>query len=465
MIKYQQTIKNEVELQGVGLHTGKEVKLKFIPAPANHGYKFQRIDIDGEPIIKADCDLVTDIARGTTLEFEGVKIATVEHALSALAGLEIDNVLIQLDQPELPIMDGSAKPFIDALLNAGIKPQSEIREYFDLDENIELYDEEKQVRMLALPSEEFQVTVMVDYNSPVLGSQNASFNHIAEFKDEFADARTFCFLHELEHLYENNLIKGGDLNNAIVIVDRVVEDNELARLAKMFNKEKVEVKKEGILNNVELRYQNEPARHKLLDVVGDLSLIGTPIKARIIGSRPGHKTNIEFAKLIKKHIIKKKKAIKAPKYDPNKAPIFTAKDILQMLPHASPMLLVDKIIELNETQVIAVKSVTYNEPFFPGHFPDNPIMPGVLIVEAMAQSGGILAMQSVDDPKEYVTYFMRIEKARFKNPVYPGDTIIFDLKLLRPIRRGICEMKGVAYVGNKIVSEAVLVAQIAKKPE
>jgi len=300
------------------------------------------------------------------------------------------------------------------LLDAGIKEQNEIREYFILDENIEFYDEEKKVKMLALPSEEYQITSMIDFNSQVLGSQHASFEHISEFKTELADARTFCFLHELEILYENNLIKGGDLNNAIVVVDRKVKEEEL-------------------------------------------------LKAKIIASRPGHKTNIEFAQQIKAHIKAQKKKIEPPKYDPNQKPIYSAKDIIKVLPHASPMLLVDKIVELTDSTVVAIKSVTYNEPFFTGHFPGNPIMPGVLIIEAMAQAGGILALNTVEDPNEYETYFMKIEQARFKNMVVPGDTLILDLKLLRPIRRGICEMKGVAYVGSKIASEAVLMAQIAKK--
>jgi len=377
--------------------------------------------------------------------------------------LEIDNILIQLDRPELPILDGSAKPFVHALEQAGIKTQNELREYFTLDENIEFYDAEKKVKMLALPSEEYQITSMIDFNSQVLGNQHASFEHISEFKTELADARTFCFLHELEILYQNNLIKGGDLNNAIVVVDRKVESHEIDRLSKMFNKPTIEVKEEGILNNVELRYQNEPARHKLLDIVGDLALIGTPIKAKIIASRPGHKTNIEFAQKIKAHIKAKKKKNTPPKFDMNTQPLYHAKDIMKVLPHASPMLLVDKIISLTDTSVVAVKCVTYNEPFFAGHFPRNPIMPGVLIIEAMAQAGGVLALNTVDNPEEYETYFMKIEQARFKKMVVPGDTLVLDLKLIRPIRRGICEMKGTAYVGDQVVSEALLMAQIAKK--
>lgn len=463
MIQYQQSIKNEVKLEGIGLHTGLTSTITFCPAPPKHGIQFERTDLLGEDnILNADCDLVTDVERSTTIEKGKIKIATVEHILAAVAGLEIDNILIKVSAEEIPIMDGSAKPFVKALKNAGIYQQNEIKEYFTLTENIEFFDEEKKVKMLAIPSEEYQITSMIDFNSKVLGSQHASFEHISEFSTEFADARTFCFLHELEFLLKNKLIKGGDLNNAIVVVDKVIEPTELQRLAKMFNKENIEVKQEGILNNIELRYPNEPARHKLLDIVGDLALIGTPIKAKIIASRPGHKTNVAFAQKIKAYIKDQKKKIAPPSFDPDKKPVYGAKEILDILPHSAPMLLVDKIVELTDTKVVAIKNVTYNEPFFKGHFPNNPIMPGVLIIEAMAQAGGILALNTVDNPNNYETYFMKIEKARFKKMVLPGDTLVFDLNLMQPIRRGICEMQGTAYVGNKIVTEAILMAQIAK---
>jgi len=463
MIQYQQTIKSEITLEGVGLHTGLTSTVIFCPAPPKHGIQFERSDLPGDDNkIYADCDLVTDVERSTTIEKGTTKIATVEHILAAVAGLEIDNIIIKVSAAEIPILDGSAKPFVAALKEAGIHQQNEIKEYFTLTENIEFYDEEKKVKMLAIPSEEYQITSMIDFNSKVLGSQHASFEHISEFSTEFADARTFCFLHELEYLLKNDLIKGGDLNNAIVVVDKVVKPDELKRLAKMFNKENIEVKQEGILNNIELRYANEPARHKLLDIVGDLALIGTPLKAKIIASRPGHKTNVAFAKKIKAHIKEQKKKNAPPSYDPNKKPLYATKDIMNILPHASPMLLVDKIIELTDTKVVAIKNVTYNEPFFRGHFPSNPIMPGVLIIEAMAQAGGILALNTVDEPNNYETYFMKIEKARFKSMVVPGDTLVFALNLMQPIRRGICEMKGTAYVGNNIVTEAILMAQIAK---
>jgi len=465
MIEYQHTIKEPITLKGTGLHTGKKVTLTFQPAEPNHGIKFQRIDLEDKPIIKADADLVTTVERGTTIESGPVKVSTIEHCLAALVGMEVDNILIQLDQAELPILDGSSVEFCEALVKAGIEKQDAEKEYFDLRQNISYHDEDKEVKILAIPAENYQLTVMIDYNSPVLGSQHASIEHVSEFHEHVSKARTFCFLHELEYLYENGLIKGGDLNNAIVVVDRKVEAEEMTRLAKMFNKPNIEVKKEGILNNIELRHRNEPARHKLLDVIGDLALVGTPIKGKIIATRPGHKSNVEFAKKLKQHIREQKKKNIAPSYDVNAKPVADVLEIMSFLPHRYPMLLVDKIVELTEKKVVAVKNVTMNESFFQGHFPDSPIMPGVLIIESMAQAGGIMLMKTQPDPENYLTYFLRIEKARFKNPVVPGDTLIFELELLSPIRRGICEMKGTAWVGDKIATEAILVAQMVKKPE
>lgn len=450
-------------MSGTGLHTGANVTLTFKPAPANHGFKFKRVDVKGEPVINADADLVVDVSRGTTLEQNGVRVSTIEHALAALVGLGIDNVLIELDNQEVPIMDGSSKMFMDALMDTGIEEQDAERNYFELKETIQYSDEGKKVDMIATPSDEYKVTVMIDYNSPVLGSQLASLEHIDEFKKEFASSRTFCFLHELEMLLDNNLIKGGDLSNAIVVVDKVVTDGELDRLAKLFNKPKVAVKSEGILNNVELRHHNEPARHKLLDVIGDLALVGRPIKAKITATRPGHASNIEFAKKIKNYIKQNKIKEEIPQYDPNKEPVMDIKKIAKSLPHNYPFLLVDKIIELSENEVVGIKNVTFNEPFFPGHFPDNPVMPAVLQLEALAQTGGILVLNTVKDPENYDTYLIMVDKAKFKNLVVPGDTLILKLELLSPIRRGICEMKGTAYVGDKIASEAVLVAKIYRK--
>lgn len=459
----QNTIKSPVTISGVGLHTGKNVNMTFKPAPENHGYKFKRVDLPDSPIIEADVDNVIDISRGTTLGKNNVHVNTVEHTLASLVGLEIDNVIIELDGPEPPIMDGSSKPFIEALLRSGIQQQNMDREYFELKSNISYHDPEKRVEMLAIPSDDFRITVMVDYNSPVLGTQHATLNNIKEFNKEIASCRTFCFLHELENLLANNLIKGGDLNNAIVVVDRVVKDEELEHLADIFKKPKIEVKKEGILNNLQLRYQNEPARHKLLDIVGDLALIGIHLKAHILAARPGHAANVAFAKKIKQLIKLEKNKKKTPSYNPNKLPIYDVNQIMRFLPHRHPMIMIDKIIELSDKHVVGVKNVTMNEWFFQGHFPGNPVMPGVLQVEAMAQTGGILALTSVSDPENYWTYFMKIENARFKQKVLPGDTLLFKLELITPIRRGICHMKGEAFVGDKVVMEAEMMAQIVKK--
>lgn len=459
----QTTIKKIVEVSGVGLHTGQQVTMIFNPASDNHGIKFQRIDLPGQPIIDADVDNVTDLSRGTTLEQNGGKVATVEHTMAALAALEIDNCLIHINADETPIMDGSSIFFYNALKDAGIKELTSEREYFSIPQNIYYTEDERQVEMIAMPLDDYRLTVMVDYNSPVLGSQHASITSLKEFESEIASCRTFCFLHELEMLYNNNLIRGGDLNNAIVIVDRVIKDEELDHLAKMFNKPKVEVKKEGILNNVELHFHNEPARHKLLDLIGDLALIGTPIKAQIMAARPGHAANIAFGKKIKALIKKTRSLVNVPKFDPNKTPLYNIQDVARMLPHRSPFLLVDKVLEMGKNHLIAVKNVTFNEPFFPGHFPDNPIMPGVLIIEAMAQAGGVLILSQVEDPENYNTYFMKIDNAKFKEKVVPGDTLVFRLDLTAPIRRGVCIMKGSAFVGEKLVCEAELMAQVAKK--
>ena len=458
----QTTIKGPVHISGVGLHTGKEVNLTFLPAPEHHGYKFRRTDLPGQPVIDADVDNVVDVSRGTTLEQNGARVATVEHSLAALAGLEIDNVMIELDGPEVPILDGSAEIFVNELLAVGIQQQQADREYFVVPQNVAYHDTERGVEMIAMPLDDYRLTVMVDYNSSILGSQHASVTSLKEFRKEIASCRTFCFLHELEMLLKQNLIKGGDLSNAIVIVDRQVKDEELESLAKLFKKPKVNVKKEGILNNVDLRYQNEPARHKLLDLIGDLALVGMPLKAQIMAARPGHAANVEFGKKIKQLIKKKKSNASVPAYDPNKKPLYDISSIDKFLPHKFPFLLVDKVIELSSNQVVAIKNVTGDQYFFQGHFPGNPIMPGVLQIEAMAQAGGVLVLSKVPDPENYSTYFMKIENAKFKDKVVPGDTLIMRLELIAPIRRGICLMKGMAYVGDKLVTEAELMAQIVK---
>jgi UDP-3-O-[3-hydroxymyristoyl] N-acetylglucosamine deacetylase/3-hydroxyacyl-[acyl-carrier-protein] dehydratase len=458
----QHTIQSEATISGTGLHTGILTKLTLKPANPGFGFQFRRIDLPGEPTIKADCELVTDTSRGTTLEYNGASVSTIEHVLAALVGLGVDNCLLEINGPEMPIMDGSSSPFIDIIETAGVIEQDAAKIWYSIDENIFYYDEKKRVEMVAMPALDYQITTLIDFNSPVLGTQHAGLKTIRNFKEEIAPCRTFCFLHELETLLDNNLIKGGDVNNAIVIVDKPVDDIEMSRLRKIFKKDKIEVKSEGYLNNLELRFPNEPARHKLLDIVGDLALIGYPVKARIIANRPGHSTNIEFAKKIKQYIKKNKHTKGIPFYDPNLPPIYDQKFIERRLPHRYPFLLVDKIIELGETHIIGVKNVTFNEWFFMGHFPGNPIMPGVLQIEALAQCGGILAI-NLSGEGQYDTYFLKIDNCKFKQMVRPGDTMILKMELSSPIRRGICEMKGTVYVGNKVATEADLVAQIVKK--
>ena len=460
-MEQQHSIKNKVSISGIGLHTGNEVTLTFKPAPVNHGICFKRIDLEGAPVIEADARYVTATDRGTTLNKNGVKLQTIEHILAACAGLKIDNLLIELNGEEPPILDGSSIEFIQCLKKAMPQAQNAIRKYFVIEKEINYEDPETGIRIQALPADEFCVSVSIDYNSKVLGKQKAELNSITEFESEFADARTFCFLHELELLLEHGLIKGGDLSNAIVYVEKIVAEKELERLATLFKKERIGVCKDGHLNNLDLRYSNEAARHKLLDVVGDLMLIGAPIKGKIIAHKPGHGPNTTFAKIMKE-VIKKQKN-QPPYYDPNATPVMDIHQIMDTLPHRPPFLLVDKVLELSDSKVVGLKNVTMNEPFFEGHFPGKPVMPGVLQIEAMAQVGGILVLNTVPDPENYLTYFMKIDKVKFKNKVLPGDTLIFDLELISPIRRGICHMFGRAFVGDKIVMEGEMMAQIAKK--
>jgi UDP-3-O-[3-hydroxymyristoyl] N-acetylglucosamine deacetylase/3-hydroxyacyl-[acyl-carrier-protein] dehydratase len=460
----QHTLSQSISISGTGLHTGILVDMTLHPANPGFGIQFQRVDLPNQPVIKADCDLVTDTSRGTTLQVGEAKVSTVEHILAALVGLGVDNLLIELNGPEIPIMDGSSTPFIEAIEKVGLLEQDAAKAWYSIDENIFHYDEDKRVEMVALPALDYQITTLIDFNSPVLGTQHAALKTIKDFKSEIGPCRTFCFLHELETLLDHDLIKGGDINNAIVVVDKPVTDEEMGRLAKVFKRDKIEVKSEGYLNNLELRFPNEPARHKLLDVVGDLALIGYPIKARIIANRPGHSSNVEFAKKIKQYIKKNKNIKDVPVYNPSATPVYTLEQIEKTLPHRHPFLLVDKIIELTDTSIVGVKNVTFNEWFFPGHFPGNPVMPGVLQIEALAQTGGILCINAM--PKgNYDTYFLKINNCKFKQMVKPGDTMLLKLELMAPIRRGICEMRGTVYVNGKVATESELVAQVVKRAE
>jgi len=459
----QHTIKKAVSIIGIGLHTGKPVKMTMKPAPVNHGYKFQRVDLETTPIISADVGKVISTNRGTTLKSGDAQVSTVEHTLSALLGCSVDNVLIEIDGPETPIIDGSALEFVQKIEEAGLEEQDADREYFEITEPISYRDEVTGTELLALPADHFEVTTMIDFNSNVLGHQYASLKDIRDYKDQIASSRTFVFFHELDQLLNQNLIKGGNLENAIVIVDRLVSQEELDAMAKRLGRPSIKVEKEGVLNTTKLYYENEPARHKLLDVLGDLALVGKPIKGKIVATKPGHTANIEFAKILKKRFLEQRKLKGKPKYDPSSEPICNVTEILTYLPHRYPFVLVDKIIELSERHVVGIKNVTFNEHFFQGHFPNNPVFPGVLQMEALAQTGGILALNTVEDPENWDTYFLKIDNCKFKNKVVPGDTLILKMELIAPIRRGICQMQGTAYVGNKIVSEGELTAQIIRR--
>ncbi|KUO66814.1 MAG: bifunctional UDP-3-O-[3-hydroxymyristoyl] N-acetylglucosamine deacetylase/3-hydroxyacyl-ACP dehydratase [Lutibacter sp.] len=459
----QKTIKNAVTLSGVGLHTGNKVTLTFKPAPINQGYVFVRKDLEGEPVIEASAEYVINTQRGTNLEKHGVFVNTSEHVLAAVVALDIDNIIIEINAPEPPIMDGSSKHFVEALEKAEIEEQDAERDEFIVKEIISYKDEETGSEIILMPCDNYQITAMVDFGTKVLGTQNATMNALSEFKTEIANARTFSFLHELETLLDNNLIKGGDLNNAIVYVDKEISDETMDKLKKAFNKEKLSVKPNGILDNLTLRWANEAARHKLLDVIGDLALVGCRIRGKVIANKPGHLVNTVFAKKLQK-IIKQEKRNCVPKFDLNQPPLMDIHKIMSILPHRPPFLLIDRILELSDRHVVGMKNVTMNESFFVGHFPGAPVMPGVLQVEAMAQCGGVLVLSTVPDPENYLTYFMKMDNVKFKQKVLPGDTLIFSAELISPIRRGICHMQSYGYANGKLVVEAVLMAQIARKP-
>ncbi len=458
----QKTLAKSFSLEGVGLHTGKSVIIEFEPAEVNHGIRFMRVDMQDQPILNADVNQVVSTNRGTTIRNGEAQISTVEHVLSALAGLSVDNVLIKVNGPEIPIMDGSAFHFVQGIQKAGLTEQAADREYFEIEEPISFRDEVTGTELLALPGDKFEITAMIDFNSQILGHQYASLQDIDDYADQIASCRTFVFIRELEQLFDQNLIKGGDLDNAVVIADRLMEQDELDRLAKKLGKQSIKVEKTGILNTTSLKFENEPARHKLLDVLGDLTLLGRPIKGKIVARKPGHTANIEFTKLLKRKMVEQRKLKGRPKVDPDQPPLFDVESIRKLLPHRYPFLLVDKIIEMTDTYIVGVKNITFNEPFFQGHFPGNSIFPGVLQIEALAQVGGVFVLSKVEDPENWGTLLLKIDNTKFKNKVSPGDQLILKMELLSAVRRGICLMYGTAYVGSKLVSESEITAQIVR---
>lgn len=456
----QKTLKESFTICGKGLHTGLEITATFMPAAENTGYRIQRIDLPEQPIIEAVADNVVETNRGTVIANGDAKVSTIEHAMAALFCAEIDNCLIQVNAPELPILDGSAIEYAEAIERVGVEEQNAEKDYFIIKSKIELVDENTGSTITVLPDDEFSINTMVSYDSPILTNQYAALDNIANFKEQIAASRTFVFVREIEPLLANNLIKGGDLDNAIVIYDREVEQTTLDKLADSIGASHKPANQLGYLNNKPLVFDNEPARHKLLDILGDIALVGRPIRGRIIATRPGHGINNKFARLLRKEI--RRQDLQAPVYDPNKVPLMDTNKIRSLLPHRYPFLLVDKVIEIGTKHIVGVKNVSGNEPFFQGHFPQEPVMPGVLIVEAMAQTGGLLVLNSVEEPERYSTYFMKIDNVKFRQKVVPGDTLIFHLSMMTEMRRGCAYMKGYAFVGEKIVTEAEFMAQIIK---
>lgn len=456
----QKTLATSFSMQGKGLHTGLDIQITFHPAPENHGYKIKRVDLEGEPVIDALAENVAGTQRGTVISKNGIQISTVEHAMAALYAFEIDNCLIEVNAPEFPILDGSSRFFVEEIQKAGLVEQSAPKDYYIVKHKIEVKDEETGSSLIILPDDKFSINVLISFDSPVLSNQFATLNNLSEFPKELAASRTFVFVREVEMLLQHNLIKGGDLDNAIVIYDQKMDQEKLDKLADELNIPHKDVKDLGYINNKPLVFDNEPARHKLIDVMGDLALIGKPIRGRIIATRPGHKINNQLARMIRKDI--KINEVQAPIYDPNATPVMDVNRIRELLPHRYPFLLIDKVIEIGGNYIVGVKNISVNEPFFQGHFPQEPVMPGVLQVEAMAQTGGLLVLNSVDEPERYSTYFLKIDGVKFRQKVVPGDTLILRLELLAPIRRGISTMKGYVFVGDKLVSEAEFMAQIIK---